>query len=104
MSKENLMAFFEHVRSDSILLERMASITEAKEAVKVAKNAGHDITEGDIIRFNAKITAELSDSELENVSGGAWGMFLLKEAAKVAGAFLVAGGATIGVTKLIDTI
>ena len=104
MSKEQLGEFFQLVVTNVELQEEIKLALTAAAVVDIAKKQGFDVSVGDVLRKQAEAIADLSDSELENVSGGAWGMFLLKEAAKVAGAFLVAGGATIGVTKLIDTI
>ena len=70
MSQENLNAFIAQVQSDSGLLEKLKAVTDAKSAVAIAKSAGFEITAGDLIRQQAKIASELSDDELEKVSGG----------------------------------
>ena len=70
MSEENMIAFIAKVQSDTGLLEQMKAVTDADGAIAIAKRAGFEITVGDLIRQQAKITSELSDEELEKVSGG----------------------------------
>ena len=70
MSEENMFAFIAKVQSDAGLLEQMKAVTDADGAIAIAKRAGFEITVGDLIRQQAKITSELSDEELEKVAGG----------------------------------
>lgn len=70
MSQENLNNFLAKVQSDSGLQDQLKTANDAKAAVAIAASAGFNITEGDLLRHQAKLTSELSDEELENVSGG----------------------------------
>ena len=70
MSLETLNAFIAKVQSDSGLLEKMKHVSEADGAVAIARSAGFENTAGDLIRQQARIASELSDDELEKVSGG----------------------------------
>ena len=70
MSLETLNAFIAKVQSDSSLQEQLKNLTDANEAVAIARSAGFEITAGDLIRQQARIASELSDDELENVAGG----------------------------------
>ncbi len=108
MSLENMFAFIAKVQSDTGLLEQMKAVTDADGAIAIAKSAGFEITAGDLIRQQAKITSELSDDELEKVSGGT-ALAVLKVAniaQYVCGVVLVGGivGTTVvkAVSGLID--
>ncbi len=70
MSQENLNNFLAKVQSDSGLQDQLKAATDAKAAVAIAASAGFNIKEGDLLRRQARLTSELSDEELENVSGG----------------------------------
>ena len=70
MSQETVIAFIAKVHTDSALSEKFMAITKAKGAVDLAKSTGFDITESDFIRHLATVTSELSDEQLEGISGG----------------------------------
>lgn len=72
MSKETLNAFIAKIQSDSALMEQMKAATDIAGGIAIAKNAGFDLTQADFLRLKAKATAELSDEQLEEISGGAW--------------------------------
>ena len=97
MSQENLNAFIDKVQSDSGLLEQMKNVSEADGAIAIARSAGFEITAGDLIRRQAKIASELSDDELDKVSGGATSG-VLKALFAVGGASVIGFGALVAIT------
>ncbi len=97
MSQENLNAFIDKVQSDSGLLEQMKNVSEADGAIAIARSAGFEITAGDLIRRQAKIASELSDDELDKVSGGATAG-VLSALFAVAGASVIGFGALVAIT------
>ena len=97
MSQENMIAFIAKVQSDAGLLEQMKAVTDADGAIAIAKSAGFEITAGDLIRRQAKIASELSDDELDKVSGGATAG-VLNALFAVAGASVIGFGALVAIT------
>ena len=98
MSQEIMIAFIAKVQSDAGLLEQMKAVTDADGAIAIAKSAGFEITAGDLIRQQAKIASELSDDQLDKVSGGTTsGVF--KALFCVSGAFLIGVIVDITVNK-----
>ncbi len=81
MSLETLNAFIAKVQSDSNLQEQLKNVSDANEAVAIAKKSGFEITAGDLIRGQARLAAELSDEQLEAAAGGGL-------ASKIAGVIL----------------
>ena len=67
MSEEQLKAFLEKVQGDTSLQEKLKAAADDKAVVAIAKDAGFMISIDDL--KNAQVT-ELSDDELENISGG----------------------------------
>lgn len=67
MSKEQLMAFLEKVKTDSSLQEKLKGVADADAALAIAKEAGFMISAEDL--KNAQ--SEISDEELKGVAGGA---------------------------------
>ena len=65
MSEEQLKAFIEKVQADPSLQEQLKA--EGADPVAIAKAAGFTIKQQDLHR---QASAELSDEELEGVSGG----------------------------------
>ena len=63
MSEEQLKAFLEKVKGDSNLQEKLKAAKSPEDVVGIAKEHGHE--------FTADKINQLSDSELEGVSGGA---------------------------------
>ena len=63
MSKEQLVAFLEKVKGDINLQERLKAAKSQDEVVSIAKEHGHN--------FDTKHISQLSEEELEGVSGGA---------------------------------
>ena len=69
MSEEQLNAFLEKVKGDTTLQEKLNGAADADAVVEIAKEAGFAITAEDIQSMQSP-TAELSDEELEEASGG----------------------------------
>ena len=67
MSKEQLNAFLEKVKSDTELQKKLKAATDAEATVEIAKEAGFSITAEDIQSMQSE---ELSDEELEGAAGG----------------------------------
>ena len=66
MSEEQLQAFLEKVKGDASLQEKLKAASSPDDVAAVAKEAGFDISLDEI--SNAQ-SAELSEQELEGVSG-----------------------------------
>ena len=69
MSEEQLKAFLEKLKADTSLQEKLNGAADADAVVEIAKEAGFAITAEDIQSMQSP-TAELSDEELEEASGG----------------------------------
>ena len=70
MSEEQLKAFIEAVKADAGLQEQLKAAGDADAVLAIAKEAGFDVSKAGWLRYQAKQTLELSDEELEGVSGG----------------------------------
>jgi predicted ribosomally synthesized peptide with nif11-like leader len=70
MSEEKLKAFLEAVKADAGLLEKLKGAKDLDAAVAIAKEAGFDVSKADFLNFQPNQAIDLSDEELENVSGG----------------------------------
>ena len=73
MSEEQLKAFLEAVKADAGLQEKLKGAADLDSAVAMAKEAGFDASQmlkADWELLKAQQTIELSDDELEQVSGG----------------------------------
>ena len=66
MSKEQLKAFLEAVKTDAALQEKLKAAADANAVVAIAKVEGFVISADDL--KNAQV--ELSEEELEGVAGG----------------------------------
>ena len=67
MSEEQLKAFLEKVKADTSLQEKLKAAADDSDAVlAIAKDAGFSISADDL----TKAQSELSEEELEDVSGG----------------------------------
>ena len=66
MSEEQLKAFLEKVKADTILQEKLKAAADNDAVTAIAKEAGFSISADDL--KNAQ--SELSDEELEGVAGG----------------------------------
>ena len=65
MSEEQLKAFLEKVKGDTILQEKLKAAADANAVAAIAKEAGFSISADD---FNK--SSELSEKDLEGVAGG----------------------------------
>ena len=66
MSLEQLKAFLAKVKGDSNLQEQINIAESSKDVLAIAKEYGHD--------FNADHCSELTESDLEAMSGGNKGL------------------------------
>ena len=78
MSEEQLKAFREAVQADAGLQEQLKAAGDADAVVEIAKAAGFVISADELKRAQAELTdgAELTDEELEGVTGGFIGRLL----------------------------
>jgi predicted ribosomally synthesized peptide with nif11-like leader len=70
MSEEQLAALLAKLKDDAGLQEKVKSAADLDAVLAIAKDAGFDISKADWIRYQANQILELSDEELEGVSGG----------------------------------
>ncbi len=66
MSEEQLKAFLEKVQGDTSLQEKLKAAADSDAVLAIAKEAGFSISADDL----TKDQVELSDAELEGLSGG----------------------------------
>ena len=67
MSEEQFKAFFEKVKGDTSLQEKLKAASDSDAVFAIAKEAGFSISADDL----KKAQSEISDEELEGVAGGA---------------------------------
>ena len=70
MSEEQLSKLLNILKGDVTLQEKLKGAADLDDAVKLAKDAGFDVSKADWIKHKAKQALELSDEELEAVAGG----------------------------------
>ena len=70
MSEEQLSALLAKLKEDAGLQEKVKGAGDLDAAVALAKEAGFDVSKADWLKYQANQTLELSDEELERVSGG----------------------------------
>jgi predicted ribosomally synthesized peptide with nif11-like leader len=70
MSEEQLAALLAKIEDDAGLQEKLKGAADLDAAVALAKEAGFDVSKADWLRYQAKVTVELSDEVLEGVIGG----------------------------------
>ncbi len=70
MSEEQLSALLAKLKDDAGLQEKLKSAADLDAFLAITKDAGYDVTKADWLKYQAKQTLELSDKELERVSGG----------------------------------
>ena len=73
MSKEQVSEFFKKVTADDALKAKAKTIdlNNASAILAFAKEQGFDFSEADLTQWQEEQESELSDDDLENVSGGA---------------------------------
>ncbi len=74
MSEEQLSAFLAAVTEDAELQEKFKGAADLDAAVAMTQEAGFDVSKADWLKYQAKQTLELSDEELEGVTGGSVGV------------------------------
>ena len=70
MSEEQLSVLLAKLKEDAGLQEKLKGAGDLDSAVAIAKSAGFDVSKADWLRYQANQTLELTDDELEGVSGG----------------------------------
>ena len=75
MSEEQLTALLAKLKDDSVLREKLKGAADIDAAGAIAKEAGFDVSKADWLRHQAKQTLELTDEELEGVTGGGDSMY-----------------------------
>jgi predicted ribosomally synthesized peptide with nif11-like leader len=73
MSEEQLTALLAKLKDDAGLQEKLKGAADLDAVLAIAKDAGFDVSKADWLRYQANQTLELSDEELEKVSGGSGG-------------------------------
>jgi len=75
MSEEQLAALLVKLKDDAGLIEKLKGAADLDAALELVKEASFDVSKADLLRYQAKQTLELSDEELEGVSGGVLGKY-----------------------------
>ena len=70
MSEEQLAALLAKLKEDAGLQEKLKGAADLDAVLAIAKDAGFEVSKADWLRYQANQTLELSDEELEGVSGG----------------------------------
>ena len=70
MSEEQLAALLAKLKNDGGLQEKLKGAAGPDAAVALAKEAGFDISKDDWLKYRLEQPFELSDEELDAVSGG----------------------------------
>ena len=70
MSAEQLTALLAKLNDDAGLREKLKGAADLDTAVAMAQEAGFDVNKADWFKHQEKKTLELTDEELESVTGG----------------------------------
>ncbi len=70
MSEEQLAALLAKLKDDAGLREKIKGAADLDAAAAMAQEAGFDVSKADWLKYQSQQTQDLSDDELENVSGG----------------------------------
>jgi len=70
MSEEQLAAFIAGLKEDAGLREKLKDAIDLDAFLAVVREAGFDVSKEDWLQYQAQTNLELSDEELEEVSGG----------------------------------
>ena len=70
MSEEQLTALLAKIKEDAGLQEKLKGAADIDAVIALAKEAGFDVSKADWLKYQAKQTIELSEEQLEGVSGG----------------------------------
>lgn len=75
MSEEQLAVLLAKLKDDVGLQEKLKVATDLDAFLAIAKESGFDVRRADWLKYQAKQILELSDEELEQVSGGSAPIF-----------------------------
>ena len=95
MTEETVRAFAERITTDEEFARRLGSASSPDERLKIANDAGYDLSASDLSAIKTALNVEeLSDEDLEKVAGGigATSVATAAVATAVAGATALAGG------------
>ena len=92
MSLDQLKAFLEKVKGDSNLQEKLKAAKSPEDVVSIAKEHGHD--------FGTEHISQLSEEELESVSGGT---VIVAATAATAVAVTATIAVTVGTDEIIKS-
>ncbi len=70
MSEEQLSAFLAKLKDDVELQKKLKGAADLDAVLAIAKEYGFDISKAALLRHEAKMTLELTNEELESISGG----------------------------------
>jgi predicted ribosomally synthesized peptide with nif11-like leader len=70
MSEEQLKAFWEAIQADAGLQQKLQGVTEPDAVAAIAKEAGFNISAEEIKKAQSELELELTDEQLEQVTGG----------------------------------
>ena len=70
MSEEQLAALLAKLKDDAGLQDKLKGAADLDAAISLMKESGFDVSKADWLKYQAKQTVELSDEELDGVSGG----------------------------------
>ena len=76
MSEEQLSALLAKLKEDAGLREKLQGTGDLDAALAMVQEAGFDVSKADWLKHQAQQTLQLSDEELEGVSGGAFSVML----------------------------
>ncbi len=71
MSEEELTALLKAIMKENSLQEMIKPSSNLQEVVALAREAGIDISNADLQKLREILKLELSDADLERISGGA---------------------------------
>ena len=96
MTEETVRAFAERITTDEEFARRLGSVSSPDERLKMANDAGYDLSASDLSAIKTALSVEeLSDEDLEKVAGGIGASASV--GAVTATAAVTAGVATAGV-------
>ncbi len=71
MTEETVRAFAERITTDEEFARRLGSASSPDERLKMANDAGYDLSASDLSAIKRALSVEeLSDEDLEKVAGG----------------------------------
>ena len=71
MTEETVRAFAERITTDEEFARRLGSVSSPDERLKMANDAGYDLSASDLSAIKTALSVEeLSDEDLEKVAGG----------------------------------